>query len=410
MARSPTTPPRCGPCHLVWFAALAWVAPAPATAVSWRPVPSPVAAALLAVAAAPAGGFVAVGEGGVIVTSADGERWHAASSPTSTTLRGVACGPPACVAVGDGGIILTSLDGETWVQRNSGTIGRLNAVAWTGQRFVAVGAAGSEALSGVILASEDGYIWSEHTPGNVKPLYGVAGDDAQALAVGWTGAVAESPDGVTWTASSLGEVLQECWFMLRPSFLYAVAGRAGHWVAVGLVVGDQYPGAGVSLARQRGGEGWACSVTELPPLQFKFRAVAATPSGFVAAGLGGIAESRDGLTWEPQLAVPSPHLYGIAAGPSHWVAVGEQGAIYVRDGFLPRPLRRVVRVRNRVSRLDGQRENLLSLTPKGRAQGGAAPVGFARSRELPWHTGATSWMSTSAISPFPSAKSMCASW
>jgi len=329
-------------------AALAWLLPPLAEAGSWRPAPSPVAATLLAVAASPHGGFVAVGEGGVIVTSDDGERWRAVASPTLATLRGVACGSPGWVAVGDEGIVLTSLDGETWVRRDSGTTGRLNAVAWAGRRYLAVGAAAGEVLAGVILASEDGRTWSDHTPANVRPLYGVAGDGWQALAVGWTGALAESPDGVIWSASSLGEVLQGCWFMLRPSFLYAVAGRAGRWVAVGLVVGDQYPGAGVSLARQRGAERWSCSVTQLPPLEYQFRAVAATPTSFVAAGLGGIAESRDGLTWEPQLAVPSPRLSGLAVGPSRWVAVGEQGAILVRDSSTRRPLGRVVRGRGAV--------------------------------------------------------------
>lgn len=337
-------PPRRPRRPLLRLAALAFLVPALANAEPWRPVSSPVEAALLAVAAVPGGGFVAVGEGGVIVTSTDGESWQTANSPTPTTLRGVACGPETCVAVGDDGLVLTSGDRKTWVLSDSSTAGRLNAVTWTGQRFVAVGAAGGEVLSGAILSSHDGRTWSDHTPANLRPLYGVAADGSHLVAVGWTGALAESSDGgVTWTVSSLGDVLQGCWFMLRPSFLYAVAGRAGRWVAVGLVVGDQYPGAGVSLALQRAGEAWSCRVTELPPLQFQFRAVAATLTSFVAAGLGGIAESRDGLAWEPQLALPSPRLLGIAVGPSRWVAVGEQGALFVREAPLRRPLGRMVR-------------------------------------------------------------------
>lgn len=308
----------------------------------WVRANTPGTATLLAVAEGNDGAFVTVGEGGTILASADGVSWNARDSGTGLTLRGVAGGSRGFVAVGDGGVILSSPDGEAWSARTSGTTGRLNAVTWTGERFVAVGAAGGEVLAGLILVSVDGRTWSDRTPAGVRPLYGVAANGAQAMAVGWTGAVAESPDGLTWFASSLGDVLQGCWFMLRPSFLYAVAGSQHRWVTVGLVVGDQYPGSGVSLARH-GGAGWSCSVTELPPLQFKFRGVAATTSSYIAAGLGGIAESRDGLTWEPQWVAASPHLYGIAVGRLRSVAVGDHGCILVRDCPARRPVRRVVR-------------------------------------------------------------------
>lgn len=313
-----------------------------AGAAPWRPVGRLVSVALLAVSAAPGGGYVAVGESGVIVVSGDGESWHVAKSPTQVTLRGVTCGPPGWVAVGDGGVILTSPDAELWLRRDSGSTGRLNAVTWTGGRFVAVGVAGGEVLSGGILVSEDGVRWRNRTPAGVRPLYGVAGDGSQVMAVGWTGTAAESLDGETWSVTSLGEVLQGCWFMLRPSFLYAVAASLHTWVTVGLVVGDQYPGAGVSLARQGGGK-WSCSVTELPPLQFKFRGLAATDSSFLAAGQGGIAESRDGLRWTPQWEEAAAQLYGIAVGRDGAVAVGEGGRILVRDRATQRPARRVVR-------------------------------------------------------------------
>lgn len=321
---------------------LAGLTAAVAGAAPWRPASSPVSVALLAVSAAPAGGYVAVGESGAIVVSGDGEIWRVADSPTQATLRGVACGPPGCVAVGDGGTILTSSDAELWLRRDSGSTDRLNAVTWTGARFVAVGAAGGEVLSGVILTSENGHTWRNRTPAGVRPLYGVAGKGPQVMAVGWTGTAAESLDGVTWSVTSLGDVLQSCWFMLRPSFLYAVTGALHTWVTAGLVVGDQYPGAGVSLARRDGGA-WSCSVTELPPLQFKFRGLAATDSSFLAAGQGGIAESRDGLRWTPQWKEAAAQLYGIAAGRHGAVAVGERGRILVRDGAPPRPARRVVR-------------------------------------------------------------------
>lgn len=308
----------------------------------WELASASVAAGLHSVAAGNDGSFVAVGEDGVVLSSTDGLTWHAIDAGTNVTLRGVAAGSPGLVAVGDDGVILTSPDGVAWQQRPSGTTGRLNAVAWIGDRFVAVGAAAGEVLAGLILTSADGATWENRTPAGLRPLYGVAGDTGHALAVGWTGMTAESHDGVTWVPGSLGDVLQGCWFMLRPSFLYAVAVLDRRWIAVGLVVGDQYPGTGISLAREEDAR-WSCSVTELPPQQFQFRAVAVTETSYTAVGLGGTAESHDGLTWESQWVAESPHLHGVAIGPRRWVAVGERGSIVVRDCPARRPVRRVVR-------------------------------------------------------------------
>jgi len=54
------------------------------------------------------GTFVAVGEGGVILTSPDGVTWTKRASGTENTLHGVTYGNGTFVAVGEGGVILTS--------------------------------------------------------------------------------------------------------------------------------------------------------------------------------------------------------------------------------------------------------------------------------------------------------------
>ena len=58
--------------------------------------------------------FVAVGDGGTIVTSADGIAWTLRDSGTEVNLHDVICDPYACYAVGDYGTVLRSWDGETW--------------------------------------------------------------------------------------------------------------------------------------------------------------------------------------------------------------------------------------------------------------------------------------------------------
>jgi hypothetical protein len=52
--------------------------------------------------------FVAVGEGGTILTSRDGVSWTQQTSPTSDWLRGATYGNGLFIAVGNGGTILTS--------------------------------------------------------------------------------------------------------------------------------------------------------------------------------------------------------------------------------------------------------------------------------------------------------------
>ena len=52
--------------------------------------------------------FVAVGEGGRIIHSPDGDRWTTATTPTDTNLKGVAYNGTRFVAVGQNGTILTT--------------------------------------------------------------------------------------------------------------------------------------------------------------------------------------------------------------------------------------------------------------------------------------------------------------
>jgi hypothetical protein len=55
------------------------------------------------------------------------------------SLEGVAYGNGLFVAVGDGGTILTSRDGVSWTRRTSGTSNQLEGVAYGNGTFVAVG-------------------------------------------------------------------------------------------------------------------------------------------------------------------------------------------------------------------------------------------------------------------------------
>lgn len=103
------------------------------------------------------------------------------------------------IAVGDTGVILTSADGSTWTARTSGVSANLHGVysldsthAW------AVGA------GGVILFSADaGATWSSLSSGVAVDLHGVyAADSTHVWAIGGGGTLLFSDDGVSWAVHS----------------------------------------------------------------------------------------------------------------------------------------------------------------------------------------------------------------
>lgn len=137
--------------------------------------------------------MVAVGTGGWVETSQDGEKWAQQTSGTTHTLRAVACAPLGIVAVGDAGTVLISPDGKTWSPETSGTESPLQALIWTGTQFVVVG------HNGVILTSPDGSAWMTRLSGTPLGLLGVATSGERIVAVGDSGLILSSLDGSTWT-------------------------------------------------------------------------------------------------------------------------------------------------------------------------------------------------------------------
>ena len=156
--------PRAG----VWAAAalIAWAvtvtdAQGVATPTAWSRVASPTTQDLNAVAAAPSGSYVAVGNGGTLLESSDGVRWLAGTSGTSQNLYAVISpgginNTPLWVAVGAAGTVLTSPDGIAWTTRASGTNAELRGVAYSSDysSFLAVGSGGTAVVS------SDGIAWA----------------------------------------------------------------------------------------------------------------------------------------------------------------------------------------------------------------------------------------------------------
>jgi hypothetical protein len=107
--------------------------------------------------------FVAVGDGGMVHTSADGLSWDAGMRIGTNYLNAVAHLGGQFIAVGDNGTILTSPDALGWISRSSGTTNHLLAVTYGNGRFVVCGTASQ------LTVSTDGISWTALTLATITP-------------------------------------------------------------------------------------------------------------------------------------------------------------------------------------------------------------------------------------------------
>ncbi len=292
--------------------------------------------------------WVAVGEGGLIAKSTDGNTWTPAASKGGITTYGYGVaygkdnlGAGLWVAVGQGGgLIAKSTDGNTWTPAAStgGIIDYGRGVAY-GKDNLGAGLWVATGGGGLIAKSTDGNTW---TPAASKGgITGVGFDVAYGkdalgaglwVAVGGGGIIAKSTDGHTWTpAASKGSITGS-----GQGVAYGKdASGAGLWVAVG---------QGGLIAKSTNGNDWTPAASKGGLTTYGFGvAYGKDASGaglWVAVGYGGvIAKSTDGNTWTPAATVAGVSgkggitygdgvAYGKdASGAGLWVAVGYGGVI-----------------------------------------------------------------------------------
>jgi hypothetical protein len=224
--------------------------------------------------------FIAVGQGPVR-TSVDGIAWAGHVAPLSV-LHGVTCGNGLFAAVGVNGTIGTSVNGTNWSAQNSGTSAALTAITYARGLFVAVGGAT------VILTSTNGTNWTGVNPGTgVYGLRGVASGGDKFVAVGGSspaargGSITASPDGMSWGPQNSGITLEN---------FYGITWGNSLFVAVG----------GTGFA----GSGYTNRI---------------------------LLTSSDAFSWINRLADTNSSLNGVVYGNGSFVAVGFDGAI-LRSG------------------------------------------------------------------------------
>ncbi len=275
--------------------------------------------------------FVAVGDAGTVLTSADGAVWIGRDSGSSNSLYGVAWGNGRFVAVGDVGTILTSTDALSWRARDSGLTVPLLGIVRASGLFVAVGGTNS-------LTSVDGINW---TPGDLGP-------DAYANAVAYgnnlfvvvggaspgfhqlVSSLSTSSDGRTWTRQFSGGL----------ESLVSVSYGAGRFVAVG-ATGDPHCCDHALIRVSDNGMTWSDSYLPIDRANPDLRGVSYGNRTFVVVGdFGQIASSSDGTAWyhrsSPVGGDPFASLSAVTFGFGSFVAVGTGGTI-LQSGHVAPP-------------------------------------------------------------------------
>ncbi len=280
---------------MLWLAAISPLAADPLDQWFWRN-PLPQGNSLASVVFAQ-NLFVAVGQGGTILTSSNGTNWILQTSPTANSLANVAWLNGKFIAVGEKGTILTSADATNWTIVPSGVTTTLSASAYGGGSYVIVGP------QGTVLQSSTGLSWSKCL-GISTSLYlnSVAFGAGTFIAITSQGEVIQSWDGSAWNPeSSLGGY---------PNQVAYLSGR--------FIIMDERMWSSVD------GFAWASTWVNPAP-----DVVTVAEGSYIGAGAGGVIQvSNNGTNWSWMTAYQSSgDLTGIAFGNSTYVAVGALGVI-----------------------------------------------------------------------------------
>jgi uncharacterized delta-60 repeat protein len=246
--------------------------------------------------------------------------WAAIPSGTSRNLWGLCYGGGQFVAVGEGGTILTSPDGLTWVSRTSGTNVWLTAVCHGLGNYLAVGE------GGVVLASYDGITWSRvPSDGTTVPTterLNVAAyipQYQQFIALGERSAaeIISLPRRIMWKWNGDDRLPRTWWrsFALGVDHHAVVGGETGLLVFAN---GVFFPTSPLSIRVPEG-------LRNVSGIVFDRGAFTAV------GGAGAIVTSTDAINWSPEASGTTANLNGLTAFNNTLLAVGEGGTILSQD-------------------------------------------------------------------------------
>lgn len=270
--------------------------------------------------------YVATGDRGTVMTSADGVNWELELVPdaaTNSVLLGVGGTTNGLVAAGSGGRILFSpgiatsvvstnvIAGVTnfatntsstlaidWVAATTPTTNDLQAIAVRSGRWVVGGA------SGTVLTSGDGTNWAAQASGSPAFLSGGAVLGSLFVLTGDRGTILTSSDGTNWFPQSSGTT----------NWVYRVRALNDRLVAVG---------EGGVILTSTNGTNWSSLTSGTTRL---LNAVDYLGDSYYAVGVQGtVLQSGNLTTWTNLGTLTTKSLYGVAGTSNQIVAVGIEG-------------------------------------------------------------------------------------
>jgi hypothetical protein len=262
------------------------------------------------------GGFVAVGDSGVLLSSPDGKRWLARYQPLSIAFSRVRHANGVYYAMGQqfgsvlntwSAVLWSSPDGVTWTPRYNAEASAVNGLAAGNGGLVAVlveNVTGGGAISRSLI-SQDGLGWNPGGTITERRMYDIAYGNGTFVAVGGNRIVA-SADGVNWTAAAvpLGLSLQAITFF-QDQFI---------------VVGE-----GGAILTSPDGSSW--TTRSSGTTTFLGAITVGNDQVAVAGNSGTVLTSQNGIDWARRLDA-GLDLRGIAFGVDTFVAVGRYGTVY----------------------------------------------------------------------------------
>jgi len=280
------------------------------------------------------GEFIAVGEGGNIITSQIGdiESWGVEPSDTTENLNDIAWSGSRYVSVGDRGTIVSRTSNGNWEIRTSTITHKLTNVIWNGIQFLTIGeytTSFADPINGThsrpaaaILTSATGFSWRLETPalnpdrhsGLPPPrLRGITWDGSLYVASSDDGAILTSADGIAWHTRSINNIAKTTLPTARQF----------------LAVGDN----GLMLS-SGDGISWTIRTSDFSG---NLHAAAWVEGRFVVVGANGTIISTTfngtdwGEEWIPETSGSTEALRGITFNEnSSVIAVGDNGTILTR--------------------------------------------------------------------------------
>lgn len=296
-------------------------------------------------------------------------KWTSENSGVTNNLYSITYGNSQFVAVGDSGTILTSADGQKWSKQNSGTTCLFSSVVYGNSRFVAVGD------SGMIMNSVDGLTWKRSIKIDTIYAYGkkiqltspdfivdtlnarlrsVVYQDSQFIAVGGGNEPESEPKSEKVMLSSAGGTAWDygCFCCYTADFYFILNGNGRSVIVVGnhvltndviwtdqpmIISGSPHLTSGAFGNGQFvtvGDSGLVCSSidgitwTTNNLGNYFFNSITTVNSLFVITGAAGaILTSPNDTTWTPRNSGTSCDLNYCTYGNGLFIIVGNKGSI-----------------------------------------------------------------------------------